>query len=148
MLNKELFMVFVPGVSSILFALGGTQISDKNPGWKGWRRFILPAIYFLAILLAGHPVQGLLVAGLSILAYTLPYGERTSWFLKFIVGCGYGLISAPLGFSAWNIVTAIGFIVLFALSNFELTRKTVVWKICEGAFGYLVGIEIAFQLIK
>ncbi|MFA5186900.1 MAG: hypothetical protein WC551_10510 [Patescibacteria group bacterium] len=141
-------MCFFPAISWALFALGGTQISDKTPGWKGWRRFILPVFYLLAILLAGHPVAAVLVAGMAVIAYVQPYGDRTSWFLKFLVGCGYACIGLPLGWSAWNVVTALGFITLFALSNFALTRKIVVWKICEGFFGLLVGIQVAYQLIK
>lgn len=146
MMNSELQMVFVPGLSWILFALGGTQISDKVKGWKGWRRFILPAVYLSAVWIARYnPWQIAGVTALAIVVYSLPYGERTPWPVKFLVGCGYGLVSAPLGFSWWNAITAVGFIALFALSNTRMTSKTVPWKVCEGFFGLLVGVQISFQ---
>lgn len=148
-MNKELYLVFLPAISWLLFALGGTQISDKIKGWKGWRRFILPTIYFVACLLRGIVWwKVLLVSAITGIVFLLPYGDKTPYPIKFLVGCGYGCISLPIGFSAWNVITAIGFIVLFVLSNTKLTSKIFVWKICEGFFGLLVGIQIAYQLTK
>ncbi|MFA5100361.1 MAG: hypothetical protein WC547_05725 [Candidatus Omnitrophota bacterium] len=146
-MNKELFMVFVPGISWILFSLGGAQISDKTPGWKGWRRFILPAVYLAAVIMVFQWWQAALVTGTAVAVYTFPYGDRTSWPLKALVGLGYGLISLPIGLSWWNVITAIGFIALFALSNTKITAKTFTWKICEGLFGLLVGIQVAYRLM-
>jgi len=141
-------MVFLPGISWTLFALGGTQISDKVPGWKGWRRFILPIVYFITCLIAGITLwQNLLITGISVGSYSLGYGEKKSWPQKAIVGLMYALVSIPIGISAWNLFTMGGFLGLFALSNTKLTANMFTWKICEGFFGLLVGIQLAYILM-
>jgi hypothetical protein len=147
MLEKELYMVFVPGISWILFALGGTQISDKIPGWKGWRRFILPAVYVGACMLGFVWWRALLVGLIAFGVYTMPYGDKLGWWGKFLVGLCYGMISLPIGLSWWNLFTAAGFIIVFALSNTKLTERVFVWSICEGIFGCLVGIQVAYKLL-
>lgn len=147
-MNKELFMVFLPGISWILFALGGTQISDRVQGWKGWRRFILPLFYAGATLWAGFSIwQAFLVMLISGAVYSLPYGERITWPLRILVGIGYGLISLPIGLSMWNVFTILGFIILFWLSNTKWASSIFTWKICEGFFGLLVGIQLAYIFI-
>ena len=83
MLNEELFMVFVPAVSWLLFALGGTQVSNEVPGWKGWRRFILPAVYMLACFIAGIVWwKAVLVAAVAGAGYSLGYGEGKTWLQR------------------------------------------------------------------
>jgi len=146
-MNKELLMVFLPGISWMLFALGGTQISDKIKGWKGWRRYILPFVYFLFCLSVGYVWKAFGVVGIAIGVYTLGYGIKKPYWYKFLVGLGYGLISVPIGLSWWNLVTVLGFISLFKLSNTKLTANMFVWKICEGFFGLFVGIELAYILM-
>jgi len=149
MLNKELFFVFVPGISAILFALGGTKISDTCPGWKGWRRFILPCIYCIACIMAHIVIwKAIFVTLLACFVFSLGYGEGKSWIYRTFVGCYYALITLPIGLSVWNIYTALGFIVMFWLSNQEETGHIFVWKICENAFGALCGIQLAFLLCK
>jgi len=148
-MNNELFYVFVPAVSWMLFSLGGTQISTTIPGWKGWRRFILPLVYAVSCLMGGIILwRALLVAILAFGAYTLPYGDSVEWWGKFLVGCAYAIISIPIGLSFWNIAAAIGFITLFFLSNTDMARKYFVWKICEGFFGLLCGIQLTYAILK
>jgi len=147
-LNRELFMVFIPGISFILFALGGTQISNTISGWKGWRRIVLPIIYVISLLIAlNAPYRAFYVGLIAWGAFSLGYGNGKTWLYRFMVGCTYALISIPIGFSMWNIVTVVGFITLFILSNTPLTSKYFVWKICEGGFGLLCGIQIAYLLL-
>jgi len=146
-LNKELYMVALPAISWVLFALGGTQISDKVKGWKGWRRFILPAVYLIFCWIGASWWQSLITTAIAIFVYHLGYGDHTPWPKKCLVGLGYGLVSIAIGISLWNLFTAIGFIVLFILSNTKLTARTFTWKICEGFFGLLVGIQIAYLLM-
>ncbi len=148
-MNKELVMVFVPGLSWVLFALGGTQISDTIKGWKGWRRFILPTVYMVACIFFGIEWWRILLVGFAAgLVYTLPYGVKTKNWVRYLVALGYGCISVPIGISIWNVLTVIGFITLYHLSNFKPTSKAFVWKICEGFFGVLVGIQLAYILMK
>jgi hypothetical protein len=148
MLNTELFMVFVPAVSWLLFALGGTQISNTIPGWKGWRRFILPAVYLLACLIAGIVWwRAVLVAAIAGAGYSLGYGEGKAWWQRFMVGAAYALITISIGLSIWNVFTAIAFIILFWLSNTKITANIFVWKVCEGFFGLFCGIQLAYVLM-
>ena len=146
-MNKELFLVFLPALSWVLFALGGTQISDKAPGWKGWRRFILPFVYIIACFI-GSIIwwKSLLVGMIAAGSYSLGYGKEKTWLQRSLVGLSYGLVSMPIGVSVWNVFTAIAFISLFFLSNTKLTEKIFVWKICEGFFGLFVGIQVSYLL--
>ncbi len=147
-MNDELYMVLLPGISWILFALGGTQISKKIQGWKGWRRFILPFVYGVFCVIARFLWwKILLVMALAGIVYSLPYGHKVSWKMKPLVALGYGLISVPIGFSVWNLFTIAGFLALFKLSNWKPTASIFIWKICEGSFGLLVGIQLAYVLM-
>ena len=147
-LNNELLMVFIPGISWILFALGGTGISATKSGSKIWRRYVLAIVYFVSCLLA--QIKWLIALAVGLIAhivYRLGYGDRASFIKRVGIGIGYSLISAPIGISWWNLVTAIGFIGLFYLSRFNWSHKIFIWKICEGFFGLLVGIQLAYSLM-
>ena len=148
MLNKELYMVGLPAISWLLFALGGTQISDTISGQKWIRRFVLPTVYLIACLMSGFIWQGIVTALLAMGVYHLGYGTKVPWWRKILVGIGYALISVAIGLSWWNLITAIAFIGLFKLSNTKWAASMFVWKICEGFFGLFVGIEIAYLLAR
>lgn len=146
-MNKELWLVIVPAYSWLLFALGGTQISDTIPGKKWLRRFVLTALWGLCTFFAGFSYyQAIAVFALGCLMTHLGYGSKTSWKMRLLVFAGYGLISAPIGISYWNLITAVVCSLMFLLSNTKLTALVFVWKICEGAFGCLIGIQIAYKL--
>jgi len=146
-MNPELLMVFLPGLSWILFALGGTEISPTIPGQKWIRRFLLPCIYLMFALCCVSWWQAILATLPAMLFFCLPYGSSTPWWQKILVGCSYALIGVAIGISWWNLFTAVGFTVLFLLSNTKLTEKIFMWKICEGFFGLLVGIQLAYVLM-
>jgi hypothetical protein len=147
-MNKELYMVVIPAVSWLLFALGGTQISDTVKGMKWIRRFVLPVVYAAACILAGYIWQGFLVGLIAMLVYHLGYGDKVPWWRKILVGAGYALVTVPMDITFWNYITFVAFIGLFILSNTKWSAKYFVWKICEGFFGLFVGIELAFLLIR
>lgn len=148
-MNKELLYVFLPAISWILFALGGTQISNNIEGWKGWRRFILPTVFVILCLIFKIELWRAICVGLiSMVVYSLGYGNGKTWLQRFIIGCLYALITVFIGLSQWNIVTALGFITLFILSNTKLTSSMFIWKICEGFVGALTGIQLAYLLIR
>ena len=141
-------MVFVPAFSWALFALGGTQISNTIPGKKWFRRFILPAVFILACLIGGVIWwKSVLVGLISVGAYSLGYGESKKYWEKALVGTSYALITIPIGLSYWNLITAIGFITLFALSNWKPTASIFVHKIIEGSWGLFCGIQLAYLLM-
>lgn len=146
-MNPELWIVAIPAFSWLLFALGGTQISDTIAGKKWLRRFVLPFLWGLCVFFAGFSwYQASAVALLGCLMLHLGYGSNSSWPKKLLIFAGYGLISAPIGVSWWNPITSIGCALMFLLSNTPLTSATMVWKIVEGAFGALIGITISFIL--
>jgi hypothetical protein len=146
-MNKELWLVIIPTFSWFLFALGGTQISNTIGGKKWLRRFVLPFLWGICVFLGGFALwQALSVAILGCGMLHLGYGSKTPWGLKIAVFCGYGLISAPLGLSWWNLITTLGCVTMFLLSNTPLTSAIMIWKICEGAFGALIGISISFLM--
>lgn len=146
-MNPELWLVLIPGLSAILFALGGTQISETIPGKKYIRRFILPFLWGLCVWIAGFAIwQAVSVAIMGCGMLHLGYGSKTSWGLKLAVFGGYGLISAPIGLSWWNPIVAVGCVVMFLLSNLPFASGTMVWKVVEGVFGALIGISISFIL--
>lgn len=146
-MNSELWMVIVPAIGWALFALGGTQISSTIKGQKWIRRFVLPFLFALCVGLAGVAIwKAVLVAILAIGFFHLGYGDRSSWPMRLVIFSGYGIVSAPIGLSFWNIFTALGCFVMMFLSRTKLTANIFVWKICEGAFGALIGISISYLL--
>ena len=136
-MNPEYLMIIAMGGGGILGALGGT-------GFKYLRRFVLPVLLGTVAILAGCIWWKALLMTLGFVgAFSLPYGERTPYWLKFIVGCAFVLPTAILGFSAWQIITPIAFIAMFALSNWKPTAKIFFWKVVEFIVFALVGITVA-----
>lgn len=146
-MNKELFMVFLPPIAGLLGALGGTQISSKIPGWKGWRRIILPIVFFISVILVASWWQALLVAAIAGASFSLGYGHKKTWLERSFTFLAYGLISIPIGISFWNLFTVFTCIVLFVLSNNKIFAKTFVWKICELLMFMICGIQLAYILM-
>ena len=146
-MNKELWIVIIPAFSWLLFALGGTQISDKIEGKKWLRRFVLPFLWGLCVFFGGFSwYQAVGVAILGCLMLHLGYGSKTSWKMRLLVFAGYGLISGPIGLSWWNPITSVACVLMFLLSNTPLTSATMVWKIWEGTGGCIIGIQIAYLI--
>jgi hypothetical protein len=146
-MNPELMIVFIPGISAILFSLGGSQISQKLQGQKWVRRFLLPSFFLLMTLIAGFSWwQGLLVFLISCFSFHLGYGDRTKWWLKILVFALFGMISVPVGVSVWNMILVLLAPILMILSLSHLTGKVFVWKIVEASWGFLIGISLAFPL--
>ena len=146
-MNKELYLVFLPAISAILFSLGGTEISKTIKGKKWIRRFVLPFILGSACLIAGFTIwQCIIVSIISTLAFVLGYGQTKPYWYKALVGLAYACISLPIGISAWNIFTFGGFLGLFFLSNYKMTKNIFVHKAFEVGIGGLIGFQIAFLL--
>ena len=141
MINKEILQVIAMGSGGILGAIGGI-------GPKYVRRFILPFVLGLVAVLAGFSVLKCILMALGfIIAFSLPYGERRPYWFKFIVGCTFVAPTLILGFSWWQIITPIIFIIMFKLSNTKLTANVFFWKAIEFLTFGLVGITVA-SLIK
>lgn len=147
-MNKELWLVILPGLSWILGSLGGTEISPTIKGQKWIPRFLLPSCYGLSLFAASFMWwQYLLVTSLAIGVFCLGYGSSKSWQMRCLVALAFGCISLPIGFSFWNIATTVTFISVFMLSNWASTAKSWTWKICEGFIFCMVGIQIAYLMM-
>ena len=137
MINPEYLMIIAMGGGGILGAVGGT-------GWKPARRFLLPALLGTVAILAGCIWWKCLIMAVGMVgAFSLPYGEKTPYWLKFLVGCAFVLPTAILGFSVWQIITPIIFIILFWISNTKWGQFVVKWKIWEFIVFSLVGVTVA-----
>ena len=80
-----------------------------------------------------------------IIAFCLPYGDRTPYPVKALVGCSYALPLLFIGLNPWMFLIPIIFIVLFILSNKSgFFANTVVWKIVEFSIGVIIGISTAY----
>jgi hypothetical protein len=136
-MNDEYLMIASMTLGGFLGALGGT-------GFKWARRYLLPACFTGIALLSGFLWWKCLLYGLgTCIAFTLPYGFKISWPVKFLVGCSFVLPSLILGFTVWQIIAPIAFITLFALSNIPKTAKYFPWKIVEFISFANVGIVLA-----
>ena len=146
-MNPELYLIIMPALGLILFALGGTQISDTIKGQKWLRRFLLPFLWGLVVLGAGFAwFQACAVVIVSCALFHLGYGSKTPWGAKLAVFVGYGAISPPIGISTWNLITIASAICLFLLSNFKPTSGTVVHKVWETITGTVIGISLGYLL--
>jgi len=140
MIDKEILMIICMTSGGLLFALGGYR-------WKWMRRFVLPVVLGGCALLAGIEWwRCLVMASLMIGALCLPYGERTPYWAKFLVGISFISPTFLLGFNVWQIITPICFIGMFVLSNTKWWSGQFQWKLVEFITGGLIGVTVA-QLI-
>jgi hypothetical protein len=156
-MNPELWMVFIPPFGAMLFALGGTEISDTIPGQKWTRRFVFPFILGLSVFFAGYGWKALAVFAISCFALHQGYGIKQRWFVpvkhkgrwlppRIATFALYATISLPVGWTHWNWMTAVGASLLFVLSNTKWSADTFVWKPCEALMGFLIGMQVAILL--
>ena len=136
-MSKEFLMIACMGAGVVLFPLGGT-------GFKWARRFVLPMVLGLLAWANGFPVWAcaVFIVGQAF-TLCLPYGERTPYWLKAFVFASYAMPSMCFGFTVWQIFLAAGCFGLFVLSNWDKTASSFRWKVCEGAYGFLLGATIA-----
>lgn len=130
-------MIIAMTGGGLLFALGGT-------GLKWLRRFVLPVLLGVVALLVGVIWWKAILMTIGFIgAFHLPYGQKTPYWLKFLAGCAFVLPTAILGFSHWQIITPIAFIIMFKLSNTKFTANIFFWKAVEFLTGGLVGVTVA-----
>jgi hypothetical protein len=119
-----------------LFALGGTK-------GKYWRRFVLPLFLALGCVLS-HITwwQASIYAILLCVALIQGYGEKASYFKKFIIFCAYSGCSAVIGLSWWLLIAPVVLILSFAASNWKPLASTFFWKAAEFLMGTLIAISL------
>lgn len=138
----EWLMIACMSAGGLLGAIGGT-------GFKPARRFILPIILGALAFLGGYEAWRCLVMAVGMIAaLALPYGERTPYPVKFLVGCAFVAPTLVLGFSAWQVITPVAFIAMFKLSNSNRTAAAFSWKIVEFVTFAFVGVTVANLIQK
>lgn len=145
-LNPELWLVAILPISSLLWSLGGTEISDKVKGQKWVRRFVLPAFWCACVWLATSWWQGIAVGGLGIAAACMGYGSSHDWNDRILAAIMYGAISLPVGCTVWTFMAIAILPLMFMLSNWDKTAGMFTWKIAEATISFVIGISIAYPL--
>lgn len=129
-MNKEILIILIPAVSWILFSWGGYN-------WKPARRFILPLLLGISVLIGGIPLWRAITGTIALsLTLCMPYGEKVPLWAKFGVILTYPLATLFWGFTLWQIAY---FIVISGLFWLSLKGK-ITWKIVEGFAGLGLGI--------
>jgi hypothetical protein len=139
---SEWLEILTMTVSGSLFAIGGTK-------GKFWRRYVLPLfLAFICVLsLVSWWQSSLYAVGLCV-ALSCGYGERTAYWLKFLIFCAYSGVSLCIGFSWWVIITPVILILLFFASNWKPLASTVFWKAWEFIAGTLIGISLIASILN
>ncbi len=144
-MNPEWWHIIIMGVSGMLFAAGGTEISQKVGGWKWIRRILLPVslglILYFALNIDWWRCLGLVLV--SAVAFSLGYGDRSHWwkwdgsrYPKLFTACMIPLPTLFIGFSLWIFTYPLIFLGVFALQNKTKTS----WKIFEFVAGSWFGV--------
>ena len=133
----ELYMIIAMTAGGLLFALGGWK-------WKWIRRYLLPVVLGVLCLLAGkEPWRcGVLWIGLTG-AFHLGYGHDKPYLMKLLVGISFALPTLVMGFTIFQILVPLGFLLLFRLSNWKPLSGEFSWKICEFLTGAGIGVIVA-----
>jgi len=144
---NEIIYILMMASGVILFPLGGTEIPFVKKGYKWFRRFVYPFVMFILAFWFGMPLwANVACSSLLCAALHLGYGGTKPYWYKFLVGVAYALPSLFFGFSLWVILTPVIFLALFALSNWQKTSGSFIWKIVEGAIGFCVSATIISAL--
>ena len=130
---NELVMIAMMSLGGLLFSLGGTTN-------KLWRRYALPICLSIGLIALGcNWILSLLVCTCLSAALHLGYGEKHSYLSKFLTGCLWVIPSTFIGWTEWQVITPVLWIMMFWLSNNWL-QKAFSWKYCEFLSGVLISI--------
>lgn len=138
---NEWMMILEMALGGTLFAIGGT-------GFKWARRFVLPVA--LGLIAFFSDIEWWRDLGMTIgliVAFHLPYGERTPYWGKAITAMCFTLPTLFFGFSLWQIFTPLAFLSMFWLSNNRYFSRLFPWKCVEFLTGTLVGVTVS-QLLS
>ena len=136
-MTEILGMILIIG-SALFFRMGGMGLL---PFRKGWRRFILPIFFgIIGIIATKFQIELLYAVIGSAIAFSLPYGSKTPYWLKCIVATTFTLPTLFIGFTIWVIIVPILFITLFLLSNNKITANEFGHAIVEILTGAGIGI--------
>lgn len=146
-MNPELYQILCPAIGGILFALGGTDISQEIKGQKWVRRELFPL--FLGIVAYFHNIiwwKCLLFVVLTDAIFRLPYGDKTPRFVKLLVFVTYPLPSLLFGFTWWLPICSAICVLCFFFSNWKPTEKLFPWALACTIIGFSVGAAVCMAL--
>jgi hypothetical protein len=133
---SEILQMITMSTSGFLFCLGGYK-------WKWARRYVLPLLLALGCVLSHVSWwQSSLYAILLCASLCAGYGERTPYWMKFLIFCAYSGVSLCIGFSWWCTITPVMLLCMFYASNWKPMASTVFWKSWEFMAGTLIGISL------
>ena len=146
-MSGELYIIACAVLGALLWPLGGTGIPFFKRGFKWLRREVLPASWGLLAYSAGFDWWKCLAMAVCFdVAFRLPYGDRTSVWLKLIVFMSLPLASLWLGLNIWQVITGVLCFLMWALSNWKPTAKIMDWVTACTIMGLFLGITVG-QLI-
>lgn len=141
-MSGELYIILCVLVSP-LWALGGTEMPYFKTGFKWLRRFVLPAIWGMLTFFAGFEIWRCIAMAASFsVVFSLPYGDRTPKWLKFIVFMALPLPTLWLGFNIWQVISGVLCFLMWALSNWKPTEKIFEWVVSCLLIGAFLGITV------
>jgi len=129
--TKELAYIVMFCGGAFLFAIGGTF-------WKPARRFILPVLLGVVAYLSHISiVSAILATILSMVAFSMPYGDNTPILLKVFTAVAMGACLLPLQLNPIVAVVPAVFLIGMILSN---KFNWFTWKWVELLTGAIWGV--------
>ena len=144
-MNPEWFIITAGVLGALMFPAGGTDINGT--GYKFIRRELLPLCWAGLALLAGIEIWRCLAMAIAFdVVFRLPYGDRTSSWMRFLVFMAYPLPSLFLGFNIWQVFAGGLCFLFWVLSNWKPTERAFSWVVSCLLIGSILGITVG-QLI-
>lgn len=147
-MNLEIWHILIMGLSGIMFAVGGSWITDKIGGQKWIRRIALPLVIGLILALGLKVIwwKCLGFALTSMGALSLGYGDKADWwkwdgwkYPKWFTACMIPLPTLFIGFSWFILAYPPIFLVMFLVGRIN-------WKLFEFFAGAFFGACVVAAL--
>lgn len=136
----EIYMTLIMAVGGLGFAIGGS-------GYKWVRRYLMPVVIAVLCYLAGVGYERCLGYGLTYIGVLhLGYGESLPYWRKTLTAIAYVTPTFFLGFTFWQVLAPVIFIVMFWLSNQKATAEMFQWKIVEFLTGTYYAVVAAYLI--
>lgn len=148
-MSGELYIIACAAIGALLWPLGGTEIPYFNRGFKLLRREVLPISWALLAYSAG--LETWRCVGLAVtfdIMFRLPYGDRTPLFLRPAVFFIMPVASVWIGFTGWQIISAIVCPLMWVLSNWKPTASLFNWVTACIVIGLVLGITVGDLVAK
>ena len=139
---KELHIMILLGAGPIMWMLGGFK-------WKWIRRFLWPATVAVVLLVAHTPTNRVLLVTASMVVVNIfPYGDKTPWFVRWIVFSLYAIPACFIGVKSLFFSVPTCEIVLSGLMYISKKFNWASWKVWEASAGLLQAISVVFATMS